>query len=77
MAMADLHNVPVAAAALYNLLAGLFTFIDEEVEPRKLGVITCDKMKWVAEQVGMQAEFAGMYQYSIYHLFICIPTLCF
>ena len=60
----ELNNVPVAAAALYNLLTGLFTFIDEQVEPKKLGVITSGKMQWVAQQVGMQAEFAGMIHFS-------------
>ena len=68
----DPNNVPVAAAALYNLLTGLFTFIDEQVEPKKLGVITSDKMKWVAEQVGMQAEFAGMVHLFFFFFFFSL-----
>ncbi|KAF8470694.1 hypothetical protein BDZ91DRAFT_718737 [Kalaharituber pfeilii] len=51
--------IPVAAAALYNLLKALFTYIDEHIEPRNLGVVTVEKMKWVAERVGMMAEFAA------------------
>lgn len=51
--------IPAGAGALYNLLSALFTFIDEQVEPRNLRVITAEKMRWVAERVGMQAEFGG------------------
>jgi len=55
----DLNNIPQAAAALYNLLSALFDFIDEQVEPRNFGVITAAKTLWVADQLGMQAEFAA------------------
>lgn len=57
--VAPTDSIPVGAAALFNLLTALFTYIDEQVEPRNLRVITVNKMRWVAERVGMQAEFAG------------------
>lgn len=52
-------QVPAHAEALYQLLSALFDYIDKQVEPRNLGVVTLEKVGKVAEVLGMRSEFEG------------------
>lgn len=51
-------DISVAAMAFHNFLVALFKFIDEEIEPKNLGVITVEKSKVVIERVGLYEGFA-------------------
>ncbi|KAI5792598.1 hypothetical protein DFH27DRAFT_193186 [Peziza echinospora] len=50
-------NIPAPAAAIYHLLSSLFNYIDDEIEPKNIGVVTMVKFRILIKQLAMEGDF--------------------